>query len=293
MKTKDRAGADVAFERLRCAEGAVRLGCTRGSDLSLRDIADPTHRGLRQPLLNLAEKHDFRVGLGRFVSSGLPDHVQEGSALWAAIIADGAKLGKVDQCIPDVAVPGADQALPLSFGPLEFFQSGFQFLVKLPLVEKVRRLLIIEATRKSTIGLGQRLQRRHRIRVHHLAVLPCISPNASEKRHHQGGVGLGEPMRDFDIREREALPVDFAPPCVILAAGHEVGTIQGTVDGYFTFGSATDRADAVSSGGAEPLRLAFIADRADQALAPRTALSAVRAGRKLDYDITSGRAAGV
>jgi hypothetical protein len=46
MKTKDSvrksmAGADVAFERLRCAEGAVRSSCAARRDLSLRDIADP------------------------------------------------------------------------------------------------------------------------------------------------------------------------------------------------------------------------------------------------------------
>jgi len=40
-----RAGAEVAFDRLRCAEGA---SCPACFGLSLRDIADPTHRGLRQ-----------------------------------------------------------------------------------------------------------------------------------------------------------------------------------------------------------------------------------------------------
>ena len=54
MKTKDkvkksRAGADVALERLRCAEGAGRADCPACYNLSLREIADPTHRGLRQP----------------------------------------------------------------------------------------------------------------------------------------------------------------------------------------------------------------------------------------------------
>jgi len=54
MKTKDEverswAGADVALERLRCAEGAVRSDCAACPRLSLRDIADPTLRGLRQP----------------------------------------------------------------------------------------------------------------------------------------------------------------------------------------------------------------------------------------------------
>ena len=49
MKTKDwversMAGADVAFERLRCAEGAVRSNCAARPDLSLRDIADPHSR---------------------------------------------------------------------------------------------------------------------------------------------------------------------------------------------------------------------------------------------------------
>ncbi len=43
------ACADVAFERLRCAEGAVRSNCADRHDLSLRDIADPTPRGLRHP----------------------------------------------------------------------------------------------------------------------------------------------------------------------------------------------------------------------------------------------------
>ena len=42
------AGADVAFERLRCAEGAVRSNCVTCADLSLRDIANPIRRGLRQ-----------------------------------------------------------------------------------------------------------------------------------------------------------------------------------------------------------------------------------------------------
>jgi len=44
-----RAGADVGVERLRCAEGAVRSDCAAYRDLSLRDIADPRLRGLRQP----------------------------------------------------------------------------------------------------------------------------------------------------------------------------------------------------------------------------------------------------
>jgi hypothetical protein len=54
MKTKNSvkkstAGADVVFERQRCAGGAVRSSCAARPDLSLRDIADPTPRGLRQP----------------------------------------------------------------------------------------------------------------------------------------------------------------------------------------------------------------------------------------------------
>jgi len=54
MKTKEedkqsRAGTDVAFERLRCAEGAVRSEWTAYPGLSLRDIRDPTDRGLRHP----------------------------------------------------------------------------------------------------------------------------------------------------------------------------------------------------------------------------------------------------
>ena len=239
----------------------------------------------------LAEKHDSRVGLGRFVRSDLPDHVQKGAALGAAIGADGAEPGKIDQRIPDVAVAGGDQALPLSFDPLELLQSGFQFLVEFPLIEIIRRFLIIEAARKRTVGLGQRLERRNRVRVYQLTVFPAVAPDASEQRHHQRGVRLGEPLRDLGIREREAAPVDFAPPCVILAAGDQVGTIRGTVDADFTFGSTTNRADAVSSGGAEPLGFAFIADRADQGLAPQTAPCAVRVGRNLDYDTTSRRAA--
>jgi len=50
MKTKEegkqsQAGADIAFECLRCAEGAGRSGCAVRLDLSLRDIADPRHHG--------------------------------------------------------------------------------------------------------------------------------------------------------------------------------------------------------------------------------------------------------
>jgi hypothetical protein len=51
MKTKERAGADMVFECLRCAEGArrtVRDGCP---NLSFRDIADPTSQGSVQPEL--------------------------------------------------------------------------------------------------------------------------------------------------------------------------------------------------------------------------------------------------
>ena len=51
MKTKEedkrsQAGADIAFECLRCAEGAVRAKCTARPDLSLRDIADPHTSGV-------------------------------------------------------------------------------------------------------------------------------------------------------------------------------------------------------------------------------------------------------
>jgi len=50
MKTKERvtkslAGAHVACQRLLCAGGASRSDCTTRPDLSLRDIADPIHRG--------------------------------------------------------------------------------------------------------------------------------------------------------------------------------------------------------------------------------------------------------
>jgi hypothetical protein len=44
-----RTGTDVALERLRCAEGAGRSTFSACRDLSLRDIADPAFRGLRQP----------------------------------------------------------------------------------------------------------------------------------------------------------------------------------------------------------------------------------------------------
>jgi hypothetical protein len=55
MKTKEEdkkswAGAEVAFERLRDAEGAAWSNCPRWPELSLRDIADPRLRGLRQPI---------------------------------------------------------------------------------------------------------------------------------------------------------------------------------------------------------------------------------------------------
>jgi len=43
------AGGDIAFERLRCAEGADRSDCTAFAALSLRGIADPILQGLRQP----------------------------------------------------------------------------------------------------------------------------------------------------------------------------------------------------------------------------------------------------
>ncbi len=49
VRNEKRVGPDVAFERLRCGEGAVRRDCPDRPDLSLRDIADPTHRGLRHP----------------------------------------------------------------------------------------------------------------------------------------------------------------------------------------------------------------------------------------------------
>jgi hypothetical protein len=122
-------------------------------------------------------------------------------------------------------------------------------------------------------------------------VFAAISPNARKQRDHQRRVGLGELVRDFGIGKRDVAPVDLAPLRIILAAGHQVRTVRGTVDGYFAFGSTTNRANAVSSGGAEPLSLAFIADRADQGLAPRTAQSAGRVGRSFDYDITSGHPA--
>jgi hypothetical protein len=65
MKTKgsvkrSRAGADVAFERLRCAEGAVWSDCAACPGLSLRDIASPAHQGLRQP-----GSARFRTGVRR------------------------------------------------------------------------------------------------------------------------------------------------------------------------------------------------------------------------------------
>ena len=50
MKTKEddkqsEAGADIAFECLRCGEGAGLSGCAVSLDLSLRDIADLRHQG--------------------------------------------------------------------------------------------------------------------------------------------------------------------------------------------------------------------------------------------------------
>ena len=50
MKTKEEdkqseAGADIALECLRCAEGPGLSGCGVSLDLSLRDIADPRHQG--------------------------------------------------------------------------------------------------------------------------------------------------------------------------------------------------------------------------------------------------------
>ena len=50
MKTKEddkqsEACADIAFECLRCAEGAGLSGCGVSLDLSLRDISDPRPQG--------------------------------------------------------------------------------------------------------------------------------------------------------------------------------------------------------------------------------------------------------
>jgi hypothetical protein len=46
MKTNDLAGADIAFECLRCAEGAGRQIYDDCPNLSLRDIADPHNSGV-------------------------------------------------------------------------------------------------------------------------------------------------------------------------------------------------------------------------------------------------------
>jgi hypothetical protein len=61
MKTKDeakksrRAGADFAFKRLRCAEGAVKSDCT---DMALREIADPIQWGLSLPMRTNGTKRE-------------------------------------------------------------------------------------------------------------------------------------------------------------------------------------------------------------------------------------------
>ena len=121
--------------------------------------------------------------------------------------------------------------------------------------------------------------------------VPGYIAQCKKERDHQRRVGLGELLRDFGIGKRDVAPIDLAPVGIILAAGHQVRAVRRTVDGYFAFGSTTNRTDTISPGGAEPLCLALIADRADQGLAPRTALSAGRIGRSFDYDITSGHPA--
>ncbi len=46
LRNEKRSGADVAFGRLRCAEGADRSDCADRPELALWDNADPTHRGI-------------------------------------------------------------------------------------------------------------------------------------------------------------------------------------------------------------------------------------------------------
>jgi len=63
MKTKEEvkmsgAGVDVAVEPLRCAEGAGCSGCTGGTDLPLRGIADARQRCLRWPGMGWSKREE-------------------------------------------------------------------------------------------------------------------------------------------------------------------------------------------------------------------------------------------
>ena len=59
--SKGLAGADVAFERLRCAEGAGLSTRAVSRDLSLGEIADPRHRGLRHPAPGEGFEKDVKI----------------------------------------------------------------------------------------------------------------------------------------------------------------------------------------------------------------------------------------
>ena len=55
------AGADIALECLRCAEGAGRSTRALNVDLSPRDIRDPRHRGLRYPAPSVGFRKDVKI----------------------------------------------------------------------------------------------------------------------------------------------------------------------------------------------------------------------------------------
>ena len=75
---------------------------------------------------------------------------------------------------------------------------------------------------------------------------------------------LGKLKWNPDIRKGNLLPIDLAAPLIVLAAGHEVGTVRGTVDAHFAFGSTTNRADLFSSCRAKPLHFALTTNRTGQ-----------------------------
>lgn len=77
-------------------------------------------------------------------------------------------------------------------------------------------------------------------------------------------MALGKLEWNLHIVEGNLLPIDLNAPFIILAAGHEVGTVRGTVDAHFALGSTTNRADILSSGWTEPLYLPLTANRTGQ-----------------------------
>lgn len=192
---------------------------------------------------------------------------EEAARARTAVGAKQAHAIKEDEKVKDFGVFDRAEGFGrgIAFG---FVDEGGEGVVELALNERRGRIFVDDAGGESFVGFGESLERSEDIGIGGKWLVGGEFGNGEGDGGKKTAVGVDYVRRDADIEQR-SIGRERARMLVFVAVGGEkVATMGRAVDGDFTLGAATDRANLLGFGRTETAGLTFVANRTEHERSP-------------------------